>query len=106
MEDERTHPDILTENLAALKKANLITKALSNVTRQKVVSLLLKSGNLRVIDLCNELNVEQTVMSQHLSILRETKLVISRRTGKSVQYEVNFEFLQHIVGCAIDLSKR
>lgn len=105
MKENEQH-DIIMQNIAAIKKATFITKAINNVLRQKIVSLLLKEEKLRVTDLCAALGIEQSVMSQHLAILRKAQIVVAHRTGKSVLYEVDKNFLNVVIDCAVRLNKK
>ncbi|MBM7311579.1 metalloregulator ArsR/SmtB family transcription factor, partial [Citrobacter freundii] len=57
-------------------------KNLSDETRLKIVLLLRASGELCVCELCGTLEESQPKISRHLSMLRESGLLIDRREGK------------------------
>ena len=88
-----------------IKTANFITKSVNNAFRQKVIALLLSAGKLPVNELCEKLNSEQSVMSQHLAILRKAGLVNTERQGKHVFYSVNEKQLQDIIDCLLYLNR-
>lgn len=62
-------------------------KVLADATRLAVLEALLERPQY-VGDLAAALDVEQTLLSHHLSVLREAGLVESERDGKSVLYRI------------------
>ncbi len=62
-------------------------KVLADSTRLEVVRLLLE-GPQHVGELQRRLEIEQSLLSHHLRVLRGAGLVISERDGKSVLYRV------------------
>ena len=60
-------------------------KALADATRLAVMESLL-DGPRRVGELSESLDVEQSLLSHHLRVLREMELLESRRDGKAVVY--------------------
>ena len=65
-------------------------KALSDETRLRIYLLLLQS-ELCVCELVNILSIEQSRISHSVRILKEAGLVVNRREGKWIIYEVNPE---------------
>jgi DNA-binding transcriptional ArsR family regulator len=63
-------------------------KAMADETRQQIMSMLCCEW-LCVSDIVNRTGVTQPTVSHHLSILRETNLVNTRRAGKQVFYCLN-----------------
>ena len=61
---------------------------LSHPIRIKILWLLKKKKSLNVNDLQKELNISQSNVSQHLSLLRTNKLVTEERKGKEVYYSL------------------
>jgi ArsR family transcriptional regulator len=67
----------------------LFAKAIADETRQKIMALLCCNW-LCVSDVVEQLgDVRQPTVSHHLSILREAKLVHTRREGKQIFYSLN-----------------
>lgn len=64
-------------------------KNLSDETRLKIVLLLRASGELCVCELCGTLEESQPKISRHLSMLRESGLLIDRREGKWIHYRLS-----------------
>ena len=97
--------DILQANQNPIKTANFLTKAVNNPLRQKIIGRLLSEGAISVNGLCEKLKTEQSVMSQHLAILREAKLVTTERNGKSVLYSANEQYLQEIIDSFLSITR-
>ncbi|MCW4781563.1 metalloregulator ArsR/SmtB family transcription factor [Enterobacter chuandaensis] len=64
-------------------------KTLSDETRLAIVMLLREAGELCVCDLCSAISESQPKVSRHMSLLRESGLVIDRREGKWVHYRLS-----------------
>jgi ArsR family transcriptional regulator, nickel/cobalt-responsive transcriptional repressor len=64
-----------------------LMRALADHTRLEVVKLLL-DGPLHVHELNAELQVEPTLFSHHLRVLRDVGIVVAKRDGKAVLYSV------------------
>lgn len=62
-------------------------KVFGDSTRMRILSALLHS-ELCVCDLANLLNMTKSAVSHQLRILRQTKLVRFRRSGKEVYYSL------------------
>lgn len=67
-----------------------VFKVLSDPNRVALVKALLESGSTRsVSELAPCCSVDLSVVSRHLSVLREAGLVAATRQGKNVFYRVN-----------------
>lgn len=73
-----------------LDKASYIIRAISHPLRLKIISYIDKNKIVNVNKIYNSLNLEQSITSQHLNILRNSKLVTTRREGKFIFYSVNY----------------
>ncbi|AEL79451.1 transcriptional regulator, ArsR family [Oleidesulfovibrio alaskensis G20] len=62
-------------------------KALSDPTRLRVLRLL-DHGELCVCDLTEALALPQSKVSRHMSFLKKTGWVVSRRSGKWIYYSL------------------
>jgi DNA-binding transcriptional ArsR family regulator len=62
-------------------------KALAHPLRIAVLDGL-RQGELGVNELCNFLKVEQSTLSQQLSVLRTRNIVVGRKEGSNVYYSV------------------
>lgn len=78
-------------------------KLLSDPTRLRVMRLLLEAPS-HVGDLQQRIDIEQSLLSHHLRVLRDAGLVSSERDGKAVLYRVAPEVIAQTRGEAIDLG--
>ncbi len=63
-------------------------KVLADATRLRVVEALM-NGPRHVSELNSILGLEQSLLSHHLKVLRDSQLVTSERDGKSVLYRLD-----------------
>ena len=63
-------------------------KNFGDSTRLKIVSALM-SGELCVADICSVLEMSTSAISHQLRILRQAKIVRSRRDGKQIYYSID-----------------
>ncbi|MHC5374833.1 ArsR/SmtB family transcription factor [Enterococcus sp. LJL120] len=71
-----------------IKAVSQIFKVLSDPNRLKIL-LLLKDGEKNVSTLIENLGMEQSAVSHQLKLLRENKIVKSRKEGKIVFYSLD-----------------
>jgi DNA-binding transcriptional ArsR family regulator len=72
-----------------VKPYSLFFQALANETRMQVLRTLSDKGGMNVSQICEELALEQTLVSHSLRCLAFCGLVRSAREGKSKVYSVN-----------------
>lgn len=65
---------------------SLFYQALADDTRRRILCLLLEQESLCVCQLFKTLNEPQSKVSRHLAILREARLVLTKRQGTWVHY--------------------
>lgn len=74
-------------------------RALGDETRQEILQLLEKKGELRVSDIVVAFDrTSQPTISHHLKILKQEGLVTSRRAGKEILYGLNKENVEECCG--------
>lgn len=74
-----------------MTNAENLFKLLSDSTRLRALVLMQNHGELCVCELTHALNISQPKISRHLAHLRDAKLVIDRRQGLWVYYQINPE---------------
>lgn len=62
---------------------------LGDETRRRILSLLLREGELCVCELYYALNMPQPKVSRHLGLMRTINLLLVRREGTWIYYRVN-----------------
>lgn len=72
-------------------------KALADDTRQQILVMLL-DGEKCVSDIVEVFDTSQPTISHHLSVLKQFKLVTSRKEGKLVFYDINRDNLVECCG--------
>ncbi|MFQ6791838.1 MAG: ArsR/SmtB family transcription factor [Thomasclavelia sp.] len=70
-------------------------KVFGDNTRIKIIDALIKS-ELCVYDLAMTLNMTQSAISHQLRVLKQAKLVKSRRDGKSMYYSLDDDHVKQI----------
>ncbi|MER7775822.1 metalloregulator ArsR/SmtB family transcription factor [Streptomyces sp. NPDC096191] len=84
----------------ALEAASDLLKALASPVRIGIVRELSQGGKY-VHELVAALRVSQPLVSQHLRVLRNSRIVTARRQAREIQYEITDEHVAHIVLDAI-----
>ncbi|MCX6793389.1 MAG: metalloregulator ArsR/SmtB family transcription factor [Candidatus Falkowbacteria bacterium] len=74
------------------KKLLVFIKAIGDPTRLRILNHLKKE--CCVGDLWQKLNLPQNLCSHHLRVLKEAKLITSKKMGLKVVYKLNEEFLE------------
>ena len=64
-----------------------VCKSMANPTRLKIMNLL-REGEKSVEELRKRLELPKANLSQHLSILRQRRVVSTRRAGLNIYYKV------------------
>jgi DNA-binding transcriptional ArsR family regulator len=83
-----------------LQAATELLKALASPVRLGIVRELATRG-MPVHELVAALGVSQPLVSQHLRVLRASRIVIARRQAREVEYSLADDHVAHIVLDAI-----
>jgi ArsR family transcriptional regulator, virulence genes transcriptional regulator len=90
----------LKENITfaypTIKKAVLVLRATGHPLRKQILHLLDERKKLPVTDIYVKLRQEQSVVSQHLAVLRKAGIVNTEKEGKFVYYTLNKERIAEI----------
>lgn len=70
---------------AVINQVSKMYKVLGDKTRLKIL-IFLQSGEKNVSAISEHLEMEQSAVSHQLKLLRDNKIVISRRDGKIIYY--------------------
>ena len=68
--------------------SSTVMRALAHPLRLQIIRLLKEQQSASVQVIYTTLEIEQSVASQHLRILRDAKLVYTERQGKFIQYHL------------------
>ena len=72
-----------------IKKAVKVLKLISEESKLRIMLLIAKKGPLTVTEIAVTLEMNQSTVSHHFSLLRNADLVTTRREGKNIYYDVN-----------------
>ena len=79
-------------------------KIFSNSTRLQILHTLVE-GEKSVTDICEEVGMPQSAISHQLSILKTSRLVKTRREGKSIYYSLLDSHVLTIIKQGLDHVK-
>lgn len=71
-------------------------RAINHSLRQQMLFLIHENQRMTVSTIYGKLGLEQSVVSQHLSILRNAGFVQTEREGKFIFYSVNYARIKQI----------
>ncbi len=74
-----------------LKIAANVLRSLAHPLRMKIIKFIDKNGSINVNKIYKVLKLEQSITSQHLRILRNSRIVVSKKKGKFVFYSLNYK---------------
>ena len=80
-----------------LKSASNVLRAITHPLRMKILDFISKNEPVNVSVIYKKLNLEQSVTSSHLSILRKDGFLITSRDGKKIYYSVNNERIDQVL---------
>ncbi len=109
-ENQCVHTDVVQKALQSMPDIDTLYdvaelfKVFGDSTRIGILSALL-GQELCVCDLCSLLNMTKSAISHQLRILRQTKLVKNRRSGKEVYYSLDDDHVATIINIAIEHTK-
>lgn len=78
------------------EKGSTILRAINHPLRQKIMKLIHQNGKMAVTDIYVKMKLEQSVASQHLSILRKEGFVISERDQRFIFYSLNYQRINEV----------
>ena len=76
-------------------------KVFGDSTRIRILSCL-KVSELCVNDIAEALNMTLSAVSHQLRILKNAKLIKSRKQGKEVYYSLDDDHVERIIDCGLD----
>lgn len=83
---------------------NSVFKALSDPTRRTILELL-KKQPLNAGEIAEYFNITKPSISHHLTILKNSGLIIDERQGQNIIYSLNTTVFQEVVRWFYDMTK-
>jgi ArsR family transcriptional regulator len=78
-------------NNEKLQISSEVLRAVAHPLRLKILEFIDQNDMINVNKIYNSLNLEQSITSQHLRILRMAGLVETKRDGKFIHYSVDYD---------------
>lgn len=82
-----------------------ILRALTHPLRLSIIRLLDEEGTINVNKIYSSLNLEQSITSQHLKILRDNEIVLTERKGKLIFYSLNYKRLAAVASSTLSFDE-
>ncbi|MBL7814797.1 MAG: winged helix-turn-helix transcriptional regulator [Saprospiraceae bacterium] len=86
-------------NREKLKKAALILKTVAHPTRLAIIELLNYDNRLSVNEIGEILEVEQSLLSHHLTTMKVNGILRSEKEGQSVFYSLKEKDVTKLLAC-------
>lgn len=84
---------------------NIIFKALNDATRRQILEMLQKK-DLTAGEIAEQFNISFPSISHHLDLLKQAKLVTTKKEGQFVYYSLNTTVMDDILKWIMQLKKQ
>ena len=84
-------------DVAKLEYAVKLTRALAHPLRMKILEFIDRNSAINVNNIYRSLQLEQSITSNHLKILRQANVVKAKKEGKKMIYSINYEIVARAV---------
>ena len=84
-------------NNEKLEVSSEVLRALAHPLRMQILQFIDQNDEINVNKIYNTLNLEQSITSQHLRILRLAGLVTTHRDGKFIYYSIDYDKVKQAV---------
>ncbi|WP_299823976.1 metalloregulator ArsR/SmtB family transcription factor [uncultured Pontibacter sp.] len=82
-----------------LERAAYVLKCVAHPVRISIIDLLEQRERLTVSEIQHVLAIEQSLLSHHLTNMRDKGIVDTQREGKKVYYFLTDDTITNIIGC-------
>ncbi len=91
-----------------VQDAARVLRCIGHPIRLRIIELLDEAGELNVTAVREALDLEQATASQHLNLMRDKRILTSRREGVNVYYALGDEKVVQVIEClrGCDVSPR
>lgn len=74
---------------AGIRQTLILLRSVNHKVRQQIIEIIGEGNKIVVSDICYELSLDQSAVSQHLAVLRQSGVVKTERQGKFIFYFLN-----------------
>jgi DNA-binding transcriptional ArsR family regulator len=78
-------------------------KAISDANRRAILKLLRKQHTMTAGAIAEHFAISKAALSEHLKVLRNADLVVSRKQGQFVHYSLNTSIFEDAISWMLDL---
>lgn len=89
----------LTLNIEKLEFAAGKLRAIAHPMRIAIIDMLDHNRRMSVTEIYHTLEIEQAAASHHLNILKNNRVLVSKREGKKIFYSLKSTTLTEIIQC-------
>jgi DNA-binding CsgD family transcriptional regulator/DNA-binding transcriptional ArsR family regulator len=82
--------NVFMMDATSIQRATCIYRAVNHSLRLQIIETIHRAGTIHVTTIIQTLKFEQPVISAHLKILREAKIVSTQRKGSNIFYSINY----------------
>lgn len=86
-------------DIEKLESAASKLRSIAHPMRIAIIDMLDNNKRLSVTEIFQALNIEQAAASHHLNVLKNNKVLISKREGKNIYYSLKSNTLTEIIQC-------
>ncbi len=102
MNDKADKETMLISNDADIDIASRALKAMAHPLRLKILCILGTNEEISVQELVERVGTSQSNISQHLSILRDKRILVSRKDANKVFYRIGEKNILNLIGAMQD----
>lgn len=88
-----------------IRKASIILRSLNHELRQKIINIIFENKKTTVTEIYTKLQIEQSIVSQHLALLRRSGVLKTEKNKKFIYYFINEKKLKDMCDCVDVLAK-
>lgn len=89
----------LIEEQDKLEKVAFILKTIGHPVRLRILSLLSENQQMSVNEISQKCEVEQSLISHHLTNMKLKGVLQSERNGKSIYYSIKLTEVLNVIDC-------
>ncbi len=89
----------------SLQVSSEILRALAHPLRLKILEFIDNFDTINVNKIYNTLNLEQSITSQHLRIMRNAGILHAEKDGKFVHYSIDYQIIERAEGAINNFLK-
>ena len=82
-----------------VEKVAFILKTIGHPVRLAIIDLLIHHKELSVNDICEQLDLEQSLVSHHLNNMKLKGILESKREGKNIYYSLLLQEVATVIEC-------